>query len=396
MRSWVALALVALLSGTTSAEECHRDFTITATTNTTAAFAPCTTIIGNIDVAPGFNGNIDLDNVYNITGSIELRADTIHDDTRPIVHYLLANDLIHLGGLYINDFSVYELYMRSLETVGDISIYVDQYALNLDLDSLVEADGISISRAVSTVNLRSLETVHNALVIDYHPANSSTEDHEPTGLNNGGRIELESLESAGAVALAGARNGVYLPRLTTVGSAPGPASDWGLTINLDKMEEAYELDLPRLRSVDKEILLLGNVKEINTPSLQNFTSLNVTSSANFDCDTFLADIENSSAFLHNESTVSCTGTKPGGLSQGAKIAIGVVVPVVVIAIIAAIAVLFTRKKSRRESRARMELRGVTTEIPMQRESERVTGVGAGSDDRPLTPPPPYSPNPNGR
>ncbi|KAL2783251.1 hypothetical protein BJX66DRAFT_134892 [Aspergillus keveii] len=373
MRSRFALALATFLSATT-ANECRRDFTINPNDNITQLFDSCTTIIGNIEVGRGFDGDITLRNVFNITGTIEFRADTIHDDSRPVVYSFNAPDLTSLGGLYVMDFSVYELYMRNLRTVGSISVYVNEYALNLDLDELVEADSISISRAVSTVKLGALKTVNDALTISYHAANSSSD--EPTGMNNGGRIDLPSLESAGALSLGGAWK---------------DPSDFGMILDMEKMEEPYELDLPMLRSVDDQLLLSGNVKEIHTPRLTNFTSINITSTANLDCDAFIADIESTTEYPTDGSSVTCTFAKSGGLSKGAKIAIGVVVPIVVIAIIAAIALMWTRKKSGRESRARMELRGVNTGtiVPLPVERERGF-AGQGGSERPLTPPPPYS------
>lgn len=157
-----------------------------------------------------------------------------------------APDLFHLGGLKIHPgVSVYELDLRGVETIGNVSIYVDEYALNLDLESLVEADSINISRALSTcvpqprciyhiwdgripilrppsVDLANLKTVHGALTIDYHPANDSS--NEPSGSNHG-RIDLFSLETVGALKLAGATEKCVLPPRPSVARLESSATN---------------------------------------------------------------------------------------------------------------------------------------------------------------------------
>ncbi|KAL5339785.1 hypothetical protein BJX70DRAFT_397492 [Aspergillus crustosus] len=387
MRSRVALALAGFLTATAAQrQECHRNFTISPTDNTTDLFSPCHTIIGNINIGAGFNASVDLRNVYNITGTIDLQDNYARDsDRRSIVHFLQAPDLVYLGGLNIYDFSVYELYMRNLEVVGDVAIYVDEYSLNLDLESLVEARSINISRALSTIDFEALETVHGALIVNYHKANSSS--NEDLGFSNHGRIDFPSLGTAGSVMLAGATKNITLPRLTSVGpqndSDSEVGSQSGLNIHMEDMEEGFELDLPRLRSVDDQINLYGNLKELHTPQLTTYTSINITSSTSFPCTTYLST-------LSSTTSVTCTSTPSKGLSTGAKIAIGVVVPVVVIAGIAAVVVFCMRKKSRRESRARMELRGLQGDLAAERQQERGGNHGGDGDGRPLTPPPPYS------
>ncbi|KAL4871850.1 hypothetical protein BDV12DRAFT_12788 [Aspergillus spectabilis] len=376
MNSWLALALATFLTSA-AAEECHRNFTINPNDNTTELFESCDTIVGNINIGHGFNGSVELRNVFNITGTIEFRAGYDHDhDSRPIVHFFNAPDLYYLGNLDVYDFSVYELYMRNLETAGDISVYVDEYALNLDLNSLVEADSINISRALSTINLTNLKTVHGAATIDYHRANSSSE--EPFSNINNGRIDFPSLETAGSLNLAGATKNITLPQLISVGPPRETGFESGLNIHMEDMKEPFELDLRRLRSVEDQLYLSGNLKKLRTLQLTNFTSINITSSTNFDCDSFVSDIERSTEYPEDGSSVTCTNTPSKGLSKGAKIAIGVVVPVVVIAIVVGIALMWTRKKSRRQSRARMELRGLQSDTAIERE------------DRAASPPPPYS------
>ncbi|KAK1146254.1 hypothetical protein N8T08_003344 [Aspergillus melleus] len=243
-----------------AAEECHGNFTIHPNDNTTRLFDSCTTIVGNINVGRSIDGELYLRGIYNVTGTIEFRPDHDHDrDYRPVVHFFNAPNLFHLGGLKVHEgFSVYELYLRDLETVGDISVYVDEYALNLELESLVEADSINISRALSTLDLPDLRTVHGALTIDYHAANSSS--NEPASSNHG-RIDFPSLESAGSVNLAGATENITLPRLTTVGPLNGSGFESGLTLHMEKLEKPFHLDLPRLRSVRDQMNLYGNVKE---------------------------------------------------------------------------------------------------------------------------------------
>ncbi|PLB47455.1 hypothetical protein P170DRAFT_439110 [Aspergillus steynii IBT 23096] len=375
MRLWLALALVTLLNFA-AGQECHRNFTITPNDNTTKLFQSCTTIVGDINIRTSIDGELYLRGVYNVTGNIDFRPDSdANTDSRPVVHFFIAPDLFYLGGLNVHQgFSVYELYLRDLETVGNISVYVDEYALNLDLGSLVEANSINISRALSTVDLDDLKTVHGALTIDYHAANDSS--NEPTS-SNYGRIDFPSLESAGSLNLAGATKNITLPRLTSVGPSPGSGSESGLTLHMDKLEKPINLDLPRLGSVEDHLKLYGNVKEIHAPRLTNFTSMNITSTTNLDCDSFLSIIEQSSQYPDNGSSVTCTFTPSKGLSKGAKIAIGVVVPVVVIAIVVGILLMWMKKKSRRESRARMGL-------------SRLDLAGTEREARSATPPPPYS------
>ncbi|KAH8435058.1 uncharacterized protein LDX57_012687 [Aspergillus melleus] len=374
MRPWLVWALPAILTGA-AAEECHGNFTVHPNDNTTRLFDSCTTIVGNINIGTSIDGELYLRGIYNVTGTIEFRPDHDHDrDSRPVVHFFNAPNLFHLGGLKVHEgFSVYELYLRGLETVGDISVYVDEYALNLELDSLVEADSINISRALSTLDLPDLRTVHGALTIDYHAANSSGD--EP-GSSNHGRIDFPSLELAGSVNLAGATENITLPRLTTVGSLNGSGSESGLTLHMEKLEKPFHLDLPRLRSVQDQMNLYGNVKEVHAPRLTNFTSINITSSTNLDCDAFLAAIEKTTRYPEGRSSVACSyAPSKGALSKGAKIAIGVVVPVVAIAIAVGIVFICVKKKSRRASRARMELSGLQA---LERERDAAT------------PPPPYS------
>ncbi|BCS21078.1 uncharacterized protein APUU_21510S [Aspergillus puulaauensis] len=358
---WASLLAISAL-----AEECNRDFEIEYADNTKSLFNNCTTIVGNIDLGEGFKGPITMGDVVNITGTITLRAPSTDDPMgRSSVHRLEAPALEYLGGLVIPDTELGDVSLPKLKNVtGEISISPSNSAgseVELRFAALEEAGGIDIG-------------------LDYMIYDDGSYPLPRLG------VDMPSLRSAEYIRLWGYVNSINMPELTTVGQPVDTrhTDRSGLEIQLAEKGDILDISLPKLESVESNLTLSGNIRQpqldsltktsanitIDTSSrlalslplieaktitlngtiysasfsdIQRFESVTVTSQLDdFDCDQFKERLNQASS----PGSISCTAGPPSkSLSSGAKIALGVTIPIVMVLVATAMALVLRRRRS---------------------------------------------------
>ncbi|KAL4941955.1 hypothetical protein BDV06DRAFT_222652 [Aspergillus oleicola] len=439
---WLVVVLIAVTSVT--AEECRGNYTLDGAWYSDSDFTYCTTIDGNIDLGESWWKELSLPNAVNITGTITIRdlgppGRCCHSWTEGIS----APVLEHLGGLVIDNTTSGSVTMPELKTVGAISIVLPDCSWSdLEFPKLVEAGSIEIGRSFSSLRLDSLQNVADSLIINYLAGNN-----EDTGCSYPDSLpmNLPALESAGSLRLEGLLANISLPQLTSVGPPASPGSESGAESGLRLgLDNSTDVHLPKLEVVDGHIHIAGKIKSLSLPvllnttapitidpsenlvfdmplvnastidlrgyieaanftNLQHYASISVTSKADFDCEAFEREL-NQTRRLHPENgngTVTCSSTPPKkvNLRQKLGLGLGLAVPLSIIA--AAIVFFLVRRnavsKKRKAVDAALDGTELPTVLPADRQGWREAqgadpGGRTGSRPglRPETPPPPYS------
>ncbi|KAL4932114.1 uncharacterized protein BDV17DRAFT_254919 [Aspergillus undulatus] len=431
---WLSLALAALLPSTT-AEECHRDYTLESGLGADD-FTDCTTIIGNIDLGESYWNEVLFPNTVNITGTITIRDlgpdnACCHSWTEGISAPLLE----HLGGLVIDNTSSGDVSLPKLKSIGQIHIsLLDCDWPDLQFPSLVEADSINISRSFRSLNLESLRTVRDGLEVDYLSYTGKMFERgsvcrEPSARS----IALPALESAGFLSLGGILANISLPELKSIGPPASPASESGLRLHLAHAESALNLTLPKLEAIDSQLYVHGKIKRLRMPALLNttasihidasesenlriawpiesassidlrgfieyawlygitrFKSISVSSKTWFDCEKFERSLQAVQSMYRDNGPITCSSNPRKNNNLALKLALGIAIP---LSVIASLVIFFCVKRNAKKQKKAPVLAGGGTELTtvsaLEREREREMADDVGVQ-RPRTPPPPYS------
>ncbi|KAL4965010.1 uncharacterized protein BDV14DRAFT_173562 [Aspergillus stella-maris] len=441
--SWAVVALIAAISVAAQEEVCRGNYTLDGAWYADTDYLDCTTIDGNIALGENWSGDdLSLPNAINITGTITIR------DLGPSgrcchswMGGISAPALEHLGALVVDDTQTGSVTMPRLKTVGTISIVLpDQGWVNFTFPALEEADEIYIGNRFDSVNLDSLRKVANRLVIE----NDAVSLYPSTA-----PVSISSLESAGALRLEGYIANLSWPELTTVGPPASPGSESGLLFNLFN---GTDVSLPKLKAVDSQVSISGNMTSLSMPALLNtttpitiapsvnldiylpivnatsidlhgyiesanltnlrqYTSMNLTTKTNLQCEQFTNDffyLKHNFPAVEN-STYTCKSTPPPRFSPKQTLALGLGLGIP-LSIIAAAVVWWVvtrndRVKKRKAVDAGLRVDELSNVMPARREPDGLSpreghgpvvggtaGHGHGHEPgpRPETPPPPYS------
>ncbi|KAL5041446.1 hypothetical protein BDW71DRAFT_167529 [Aspergillus fruticulosus] len=233
----------------------------------------CTSINGSILISYNYTGSFYLPSIRNITGDVQWYADSLYSYeyegfsnryvTSP-VNSISLPDLEHIDG----DLKLQHLYdLRNisapkLSSVGH-SVYVD-YAYNVDLRSLQDAEYVSIYGNLSSLRLDSLQAVNQTLKI-------CNKDECSSSLSPVSSLELFllSLKLAGDIELEGRISTLTLPELTSIrGMETSPA--WGSTTGFQLTTgggRPLDLAFPRLNTVSGDIQVIGNIASLSMPEM---------------------------------------------------------------------------------------------------------------------------------
>ncbi|KAL4779848.1 hypothetical protein BJX76DRAFT_339642 [Aspergillus varians] len=404
--SWLSLVIaLGIILKPGAAKECRGNYVLSGGNDTLQRLEDCTTIIGNIDLGERYWRSLSLPNTVNITGTITIR-DPLRTKEGPghsWVEGIETPELRYLGALLIYT-SAGNVRMPKLKHVDDqITIALsDCWYPRLEFPSLVEAGSINIGPYFRSVNLDSLRSLANNLTIDYmvnNPEENGCRNPTPYA------ISLPSLESAGFLRISGILTNITLPELKSVGPPAilGPANTYpsGLRIQMDLAKEAFDLNLPKLESVEDQLHLYGKIKGVKMPSLRNttapiyispsiqyawfyglegFTSITINSTTNFDCSSPDGDLMIGQGGGPPNGPVTCSSIQPKS-KLALKVGLGIGLSAVVVAGVVTWLTLFWKREMSNKIAPGTEFQNVL----VQRET------GGDATNRPSTPPPPYSP-----
>ncbi|KAL4813116.1 hypothetical protein BDW67DRAFT_168853 [Aspergillus spinulosporus] len=395
------------------------------------AFNGCTTIVAEIvNFSPIYDA-IYLPGVTNITGMISVSHwKPGQPNGYPIMPVIEMPDLEYLGALDIRNVTALQnLTMPRLkETAGKIYIDGSYDQLRLDLRSLEITPSIWVNGQLNETRFDSLKRVDNDMVIAScaacRPGWSSI---APGQIPQKGLVlAFPGLVSVGYIKISGYLGSIAVPNLVSAGLPKNPgdgelSTDSGIRFHLTQVIERFDLNLPSLESVQKQLYIWGEMESLNIPALRTASaSIHIDASTPLDIDLPLESANSiellgriTSVHLPNlspntsltlSSAYNCNSSSPftnvtcsipsSGLSKGTKIRVGVGVAVGV-AVVICIA-LFCFKRARRKKMERREMPG--SDLPAY-SSRRGTEIGSGSGYgnavplRPETPPPPYSARP---
>ncbi|KAL4882505.1 hypothetical protein BJY04DRAFT_187194 [Aspergillus karnatakaensis] len=408
----------------TIAEECifengYGSFKINSTEEIRDIFNGCTTIVAQqISISSYFNGTFSFPGVTNFTGTLDCTYDGSQYG-RPGVSTVEMADLQYLGGLSATHTEIAHFSFPELISVsGEIEVMSWTALFEMDFPKLRDADQIVLSRRYSKLNFESLEKVQGDLIIESctfcGPDVRYTYDIDPMA-------SFPVLKSAGFIRLEGIFSSISLPLLESAGPPTLRwASDSGLSIYVK--QNGMELGFPQLRTVDKQFFVHGAIMGLELPVIGS-----INGSFRVDTDTPLSlNVPLSSATwlqldgnikeakfsrLNTATTelrldgISCgkmgEGLRESGyyedrcgkykkpLSKGAKIAIGVIVPIAA-GLLLFFLVYYYKKRIRKKPKVTAEVEMVNMDIPASGRRREDTELGG---QRSATPPPPYEAQP---
>ncbi|KAL4821882.1 hypothetical protein BDW67DRAFT_149741 [Aspergillus spinulosporus] len=271
--SWVSLALASLFLSTLARECVLEDQFLDSSEEVHEALAGCTTVIADKVSIGGASGRLVLPDVVNITGVISSTALFDSALSTPLMTSIEAPQLVHLGGLDLNSISsIANLSFPKLQHVaGQIRIEHPERYVNLDFPVLQDAKSIYLDGDFGRLGFRRLQRIDNDLIV----SNCEGCKAQHTGKTTPDPVAIlfPALESVGFIKLAGIISNISMPRLISAGPPTTPnepepdlhtrsnSSDSGIRLQMTEMSSPFELQLPSLSSVDKQLYIHGEIKK---------------------------------------------------------------------------------------------------------------------------------------
>ncbi|CEL02120.1 hypothetical protein ASPCAL03292 [Aspergillus calidoustus] len=245
--------LVALLSAVvtlpigSTARECYVDGTdkgrfhslLVKTYPQLNQFKGCTTLIGSLDIAPTFSGDLELRGVKNVTGSISVFG-ALEEISLP--------DLEYIGEVTL--FERHRVKRLLLPRVTRVkALHISQpRGFFFDLGFLTCAEAISLDGPWSRISFPSLEHVELKLSFDTQlPWASKGYPRDPAPID----IELPALRRVGGLSLEGDIRSLSTPKLEAI-------VDGGLRVSAQQAD-LPAVDMPSLKSLDTRLSLWGRI-----------------------------------------------------------------------------------------------------------------------------------------
>ncbi|KAL4880853.1 hypothetical protein BJY04DRAFT_190178 [Aspergillus karnatakaensis] len=259
LKSIILGALVATtLPVGTLARDCHvndvlpeedEQYTVTSPSQL-GEFDGCTSISGRLRIGSAYKGSFILNGVTNFTGSIVMEDNEDSLDLEAIE----MPDLLYIDSVRLpKTWGMRKLLLPRLERVESL-YFMQAFEDNVfDLGALESAAAIAMAGAWTNISLPSLETIDVGLTIVTDP--TWTVDYRSTPVE----IYLPSLVRAQWVSVKG-----FVSRLVTnleiLGA--GTAEPRGMEIHANYTNLAA-VNLPRLKELHGELLIDGHVSSIN-------------------------------------------------------------------------------------------------------------------------------------
>ncbi|KAL4882727.1 hypothetical protein BJY04DRAFT_217216 [Aspergillus karnatakaensis] len=407
------LRLLSFLILAGSASDCSGWFAIDQPGDTDNDFQNCATANGIISFSRSDTGPMDLTHVVHVNGSIQTQRGRSPIEQVPSI---AAPALVSASVVYFDTiYPVGRISFPRLEDVTARRSFLDcADDADADFPQLVHAGSAAFHGSFASMNLDSLQTIDG----DF------TTGSPYSGV--GHALSLPSLESVGFMRLSSNHTRFSMPNLVSAGPpshAEGSTStESGLRFHMDMRVTPYQLNLPKLSSVDSQLYvhgpferlelsvcqetnalihidstrrlsfslplraaakieLAGAIESAAFPNLTSYTSIWVNSTRDFDCDSFMEQINTTAPYPDPIPIVCYSRRSYSGLPLAAKVAVAVVIPSAVIFLLGLAFWL------RRRQRGTKNVNSATT-IPASRRAPATTDARTGPQ-RPA-PPPEYS------
>lgn len=287
LKQWLAVVAIsfALCFGTASADdECSGAATISDREDL-AALALCPTFSGDVTIATGEWGNVDLgDELESIEGELKSFNVTMTSLIGDSIHHLQSLDLeqcmiLGLSLPLLTDVSG-TIRLVSLPGLSDLSFTTGLSAFaDLDVENthLSSIDGIAAEEAGSitfktndymeNITMPALQRVRGALTIAQNGDELS--------------VDLPSLTSIGGALTIRNASAIALPSLATAAADLAIEGNAPTTLGLSALETVggdlevadnprlANVTLPKLRSVGGRLVLKGNFSVVEVPALEH-------------------------------------------------------------------------------------------------------------------------------
>ncbi|KAL4985462.1 hypothetical protein BDW68DRAFT_179668 [Aspergillus falconensis] len=305
-----------------------------------------------------------------------------------------APQLMHLGGLDILSISSLANFSfpKLQHVAGQIRIESPERYASLDFPALEDAKSIYGDGDFERLDFRGLQRVDNDLIVGNCDGCKTIYRGKTTP--DPVAISFPGLESVGFIKLAGVISNISLPQLISAGPPTTPdepepdwytrpnSSDSGLRVRMNEVSSPFELELPKLSSVNKQLYIHGDVKNVQLPSL--WPSASVTLDSAYECDPY------DPALSASYASIDCP-VPGGGLNKYEKVGTGLGVATgVFLFLFAGIYALLhlQRAVERKKVMPVLELELSALPVPVYAQGENLPQAQA----RPRSSPPPYSTN----
>ncbi|KAL4862277.1 hypothetical protein BDV12DRAFT_179018 [Aspergillus spectabilis] len=254
---WPCAVLILGFSASSGlAQECTGWFDIHDLHDIERSFANCTVVDGTVAILPYFSGPLVLPDIVNITGAITINAESN-------VTSVKAPDLVSVGSLDFGlEGTVSLVSFPRLEIVGErISMGASLRNSTIELPFLTNAGSVSLKGSFGSLDLNALRFVSDDLTI--HNEVSTLKPLE---------LLFPALENAGFIKVSGDISSIFMAELLSVGPLDDslgsiyPVS--GLQLHLEQAEGPFQLEFPKLSSIDSELYVHGAIESLDLSALK--------------------------------------------------------------------------------------------------------------------------------
>ncbi|KAL4744649.1 hypothetical protein BDW72DRAFT_79051 [Aspergillus terricola var. indicus] len=212
----------------------------------------CTTITGNIEISASYIDDFILEGVTEVVGNISI----VESANPGTLGAFTVPDLVNVGTIMLHQAA--EINLPKLEQAGSILLN-PWLSGEVDLRSLREVNNIWVHGGWRTIDLSSLETVHETL--EFLSPNSSI---FPVDQVAPLEIDLPALKTAKNFEVRGYPKSFSAPELEALGD-PATGYSYSLVVSI---WSRIGIEFPKLHTlVGGLTMILGNITRISLPAL---------------------------------------------------------------------------------------------------------------------------------
>ncbi|KAL4885996.1 hypothetical protein BJY04DRAFT_179656 [Aspergillus karnatakaensis] len=237
-------------------EEIHSQEDIDAITD------KCTTLRYGYQVTTNFTGPFSLPGIVNVS---ELIAGSDGSGRLLDIPSFELPDLEYAKRLYLQlGDNLETLSAPKLVSAESLSVYTPAHLDVLDVPALKEVYYLTLRGNFSDVTFGALDTVHDEIWISNRLLSASPDTLGETSLN----ISFPLVTSASAIIIGGKTSSISFPELTELTDSWNTIPGYRAS-NFTLWGESLPLDLPRLATVDGNLLVAGNISSLSLPDLRS-------------------------------------------------------------------------------------------------------------------------------